>query len=78
MLDKYLENFLILFCFTFTISMLVFLCYTLPTAWADRQEHAKQRQAFITKYCDLAGYYGRSGEYKVYKCNGSIYKEEEL
>ena len=38
---------------------------------------AKQKQ-ITDRGCVLHGFYGRSGEYKVYNCHGWIVREDEL
>lgn len=39
---------------------------------------AERNQRVISRGCIVVGYYGRSGEYATYNCNGVIVKEQDI
>jgi len=53
--------------------------FALKSCDDERIERQAQKEKQIAERgCVVAGFYGRSGEYKVYNCHGLIFKEVDL
>lgn len=58
----------------------IFVGVSLASCADNHLRYEKERKArFLTNNsCKITGYYGRSGEYKTYNCNGLIVKESDI
>jgi len=43
-----------------------------------QRERERKQKRIADQRCYVSGYYGRSGEYKIYNCMGWIVKERDL
>ena len=72
--DNYISNFAI-------VSWAVIFCLGLASVliWKGTPDHDRIRAEYVAKNrCEHVGFYGRSGDRKVYNCRGLLIKEEDI
>ena len=59
---------------------LIFLLATMVVSCDEsfQKERVRKQKRLDDQRCYISGYYGRSGEYKIYNCMGWIVKEHDL
>lgn len=77
-MNKHLEAVGMAICFAIALAGAGFAAFGMAGVAASNSDRQAQRDRYIADNCKVVGFYGRSGEYKTYNCNGWLRRESDI